>query len=160
MKILKTVKMTAIIIGLFLSFSSLTSCEKVDDNDTITPSNNTEESLLRTEIIYVNPNRWESNKICQEANLNCTILSKGTHYEWLKVYLKVKKDHNQTDIWKELDNGPMGFMVKDSKIYVQRPCNWEAETCVYKVELKLKKNANIKAYSETEIEANNFIIER
>ena len=156
MKTIKTVKMTAVIIGLFLSLGSLTSCEKVDNTDTIT-SNNIQETLLRTEIITVYANQWENFITCQEADLNCKIMSNGTDYEWIKVYIKVNNDnikvnrnYEQTDIWEELTYGDMGFTVDDFKVYVQKPCDWEAESCVYMVELELKEKTSIRANSEAE----------
>ena len=128
----KNLLLVALIISIGMS-----SCEKADE---VQPSLSTTVDLqYRKQMIVVEQHEWETNTAVKEANLGCTILTKTGEYEYLKVFVKVKKEDTQTDIWQELPNGAFDYQIKDNNICVQHATNWQEERTIFLVELKLKK---------------------
>ncbi len=127
---------TAIFVSvLFLAIGSLNSCEKSEDIQPA-PSSNVD-PLIKTEIIVVEKDQWLFNRTNQQATLGCTILPNRSGYEYVKVFIRVKKDETQVDIWQELPNGTTEFQVTDDKVCILKPTNWTPERTVFRVEIKL-----------------------
>jgi len=139
MKTLHTLRKMRIslLLGALMMMIGLSSCEKADE---IQPSlNTTTDAQYRKQMIVVEQNEWEINTAVKEAKLGCTILTETGEYKYLKVFVKVKKEDNQTDIWQELPNGTFEYQLKNSVICVQHAKNWQEERTVFLVELKLRE---------------------
>ena len=154
-KLFKTIKTSAIMIGIFIAMGSLTSCEKVED-DTISPSANVDQYLIE-EVVIVEPSDWQSNQLCREAKLDCSIFNKESEYDFLKVYIKVPKTRSSPTMWQELPFSDVQFNISDFKIFVKRNFNSPTERNTFKVEIKLKKNSSIKR-SEAKLVSQNKIM--
>ena len=141
-KSLRKFKSAMLISVLFLAIGSFSSCEKSEDIQPA-PSTNVD-PLIKTEIIIVEKYQWQATRTNMEAKLACTILPHRSGYEYVKVYVKIKKDHLQTDVWKELPYGPLNFQVENNKVCVQQPSNWDAERTLFMIKVKLKKSPIIR----------------
>ena len=151
MKALNTITKlkTALLIAVFsLTIGSLSSCEK-DEDIQPAPSSNID-PLIKTEIIVVEKDQWLYSRTNQEATLGCTILPNRSGYEYVKVYIKVKKDQSQVDIWQELPNATTEFQIEGDKLCILKPLNWIPERTHFMIKIKLIKSSLIR-YDEADL---------
>ena len=131
-----SMKTLIIIFGTFFILASLTSCEKADDREF--PSTYSYPTDVKTEALTIQKDQWYNVQNYKETCLDSKFYIKGENYEYIKVYIKIKKAGTQTEIWQELPFTDTYLKLENFKIYVQKHEELTQDKYQFLIELKLK----------------------
>ncbi len=147
--ILSTLKQATILIAIFLSFGILTSCEKVEDEQTPTTTNLNDSKVL-TEIFVVQKADWQGNQSGIQTTFYCSLLDKSTTYKSVSVFIKTPMNHRNPEIWKELPFDKAYFKISNNEISIFRSSDWEAEECTFMIEVEMEDSKSLKRLKKEE----------
>ncbi len=130
-------KLKSVVLFGLMTFAivGLNSCDKNEDIQPSSNQNHEVDSKVRTEFITVEKDQWQTKRTSKNATFACTIIPTGLSYSYVEVYVRIKKDRTQQDIWQELPNGLFEYQIQNNKICVQRPEDWLAERTQFMIEV-------------------------